>query len=160
MGCTGLSFLPQREQQFPLLGELHHLVAADVGGPHVARRVDPQSVGRSKHSFSPRAKIAALGVENNHRISAVATVKDEHFSPCVDCHGGDASELPARRHRIVIAGRGGRADQFLAKTKVDAIFQQCAFARGPALWIGCEHRHGEKQEDRFHLGEDYIRLGR
>src|SRR2546427_1207650 len=102
-GCSGLSFLPQREQQFPFLSELHHLVAADVGGPDVSRGVDPQSVGRSKHSFSPRAKIAALGVENNHRISAVATVKDEHFSPCVDGHGGDASELPARWHRIVIS---------------------------------------------------------
>src|SRR6185436_19201292 len=128
-GCSGLSFLYQREQQFPFLSELHHLVAADVGGPDVSRRVDPQSMGRSKHSLSPRAKISALGVENNQWISPMAAMKDEHFSLRVDGYCGDASKLPARRHRILISikaeigllvGRGRRTDQFLPKAKVDA----------------------------------------
>ena len=86
----------------------------------------------------------------------MATVKDEHFSLCVDGHCGDASELPARWHRILISikaeigllvGRGRPADQFLPKAKVDAILKQYAFARGPTLLIGCEYRHREKHED-------------
>ena len=71
---------------------------------------------------SGRAKIPARGVENNHRISAVATVKGEYFSPRVDGDCGNASELPARWQRILISikaeigllvGRDRRADQLL-----------------------------------------------
>jgi hypothetical protein len=82
-------------------------------------------------------------------------VKHEHFSLSVDGYRGDASELPAQWHRIVISikaeigllvGRRRRADQFLPKAKVDAIFQQYAFARRPTLLICGEQRHREKHE--------------
>src|SRR5262245_65197771 len=94
-----------------------------IHGPDVVFAVRPQSVGVAEEVPSPGAEIIALGVKDDEWVGLLPAVKDVDLALRIGCDRGDATELPAVRHRV----------RLFSEADGDAIFEQPPFVRGPAF---------------------------
>ena len=97
---------------------------AVVGDPDVILRVDAETMRIAEHASAPGAKVLSLSVEHDQGIRFVASLKDIYLSFRVHGHCRHTAEFPTCRHRV----------RLFAKPDVDAVLQQTAFMRIPALF--------------------------
>ena len=125
------------------MGELEHLVQADVGHPDVAAAIDGDAVRDEEGSRAPRGdELAALLVELEDRWlveqfggarleAAAGPVEDEHMAAPVDIDAGDFAELHARRQ---------------ARPVLDFLIRGRRCAIGPSALLGAGQPGGERDD--------------
>ena len=137
---TWLAFDAPSTQQLALIGELHHLVIAVVGDPHVVLFIDTKAVRIAEDTLAPRAQIFPLGVEYYDGIGFRAALKNVYVARRIGGDGGDAPEFPAVGHGVGL----------LAEANVHAVLHQSAFVRIPALLGGNGGESHKRQPENLH----------
>src|SRR4051812_5471747 len=137
--------LSERQQELSVMGELEHLLQADVGEPQVVVGVDRDPVRDEKHPGAPRREqLAAVAVELEDRRRreqlgrvgfepAAGGMEDEHMTVSIDVHAGDFPELDARRQ---------------LRPVLDLLIRRGRRRDGRS----CERRESKDDDDLFHDG--------
>ena len=89
----------QSHEDLAILGAFEDLVCLVVGDPQILFGVEPDVMWIDKHASAPGAKIPAVFVEDDQRVTPLAAMKHVHVAFGIGCDRGDAAECETLGHR-------------------------------------------------------------